>query len=159
MISVGVGHERGSVVGVDDLGAVDLVAVRAVAGLDVDLVAFGQLRKVDPVHVVGGDADRPRIAGPSRGRIVARAGVQHTAVHAFFDCGEVVQLGHADREVDAVDRTLEARIDGLVDRAWGAGVVAPDLVHVLLLGDAPPHAIAEGAEQDQPYDQARKRQH
>src|SRR5260370_1141073 len=62
VVSVRVGHQDGAIIGIHHLASGDAVAIKAVARLDVDLVALGQLRKVDPVDVVRRDAGQPQDA-------------------------------------------------------------------------------------------------
>src|SRR2546430_15305383 len=70
-----------------------------------------------------------------------------------------MELGDVDGKVDPVEGTLQLRID---DRGRGnrrPSLVLPDLIEVILLGDAPPHAIAEVGEQEESDDDASRPHH
>src|SRR6267154_148421 len=158
VVSVRVGDQDGAIIGIHHLASGDPVAVKAVARLDVDLVALGQLRKVDPVDVVRRDAGHPRVAGPHRRRIVTGTGVEDAGIDAFLDRGVVIELRDADREIDAVDRPLQSWIDPRRDRGSLADLALPDLVQVLLLAHAAQHPVREASDQKQADDEARQPQ-
>src|SRR6267378_7944380 len=156
--SVRVRDQDGAVVGVHHLASGDAIAIQAVAGLDVDLVAFGQLRKVDPVDVVRRDAGHPRITGPHRRWVVSWPRVEDARVDAFFHRGVVIELRDADREIDPVHRSLQSGIDACRDRRSLANLALPDLVQVLLLTHAAQHPVREASDQKQADDEARQPQ-
>src|ERR1700704_5013849 len=154
--SVGVRDQDGAIVWVHHLAPGDAIAIEAVARLDVDLVAFGQLRKVDPVDVVCGHAGHPRIAGPHRRWIVAWPRIEDARVDAFLHCGVVVELWDSDRKIDPVHRSLQSGIDACRDRRSLADLALPDLIQVLLLTHAAQHPVREASDQKQADHHARK---
>src|SRR5450756_92207 len=149
VVPIRAGNQDRAVVRAHDLAAGDPVPVEAVAGLDVYLVPFDELREVDPVDVVRRHADRARIARPHARRVMARARIQNPTVDPLLDGGHVAELRNSNCEVDAVDRFLEARVDDL--RAGGPWVdlAVPDLIEVLLLGGALPRPVREAAQQEE----------
>src|SRR6266571_4865940 len=159
VVAGAVWHQNRPVVWADDPAAGDVVAVSPISGFDVDLVTRDQLWEIDPVDVVGRHADSSLVARPHRLRVAARAAVQRCAVDALFDCGVVAELGHADREVDPVERTLQAGID---DRRPGevalAHLALPGLVQLLLLADSGVELGSEGDQEHEPDDDEQHRE-
>src|SRR5258708_3117684 len=119
-------------------------------------IAFGELRKVDPVHVVRRHANHPRVARPHRGRVVSRARVKHTGAYAFLHGRVVVELRHPGREVDAVHWLLQGWIEWGRGGGPGPSLAAPHMVQTLLVAKAVPHAVGEAPEQIEADGQARE---
>ena len=119
-------------------------------------IAFGELRKVDPVHVVRRHANHPRVARPHRRGVVPGAREENAGAHTLLHRRVVVELWHADREVDAVHRLLQSEINGRRGGRPGANLPAPHLVETLLLVNAGPRAVGEAPEQVEADYQARE---
>ena len=67
-----------------------------------------------------------------------------------------MELGDLDGKVNPVEGTLQLRVDNRGRGNWRPSLVLPDLIEVILLGDAPPHAIAEvGKEEESDHDAGR----
>src|SRR5260370_38809359 len=130
-----------------DLAPRDAIAIDPIAGLDIDFIAFGELRKVDPVHVVRRHANHPRVARPHRGRVVSRARVKHTGAYAFLHGRVVVELRHPDREVDAVHWLLQGWIEWGRGGGPGPSLAAPHMGRAPTVGTAVPHAVRQTPEQ------------
>jgi hypothetical protein len=147
MEPVRLGDQDGAIIRVDHRAARDPVLVHAVSGLDVDLIALGQLREVDPVDVVGGDANHPWITRPRRRRIVTRAPVEHTGVDPFFDRGEIAKFRDPDGEIDPIHGLLQARVHLGLCRLRVVHLTRPLLVEPLLLGHPVQHPACVSADE------------
>ncbi|TMG23603.1 MAG: response regulator [Chloroflexi bacterium] len=150
VIAAALGHQHGPVRGIDDSIAGHAIAVEPVSRLQVDVVADCELRKVDPVHVVGRHAHGALVAGPWRVGIVARPAVEDAAADAFLHRGEVAELRDLDREVDAADRMLERRVDLGRRGCRDDHVLAPCLVDAVLVFDRDRGRVEEADDQDDP---------